>query len=179
MNTERKLNQAATTRFGSTSTRRDLIAATPLTASAVAACASFRGPLPAVAEVFLPRGKDAAQLAAKVTTSSWPQPKSFVPGMHYCFSRSRLERLLGSYAEIHAARVWAEPSASHMLSVADVISPRPYSWPALGKWLDGEQQRFDPAKFPLVWRQARVIDLERHTDQLARLDAVRQLQIDR
>ena len=105
---------------------------------------------------------------AKVTKGSWPKPKSFVPGMHHLAAGWRLTRLLDSYAEMHLALLGTAATAAHMLSVADLISDRRCSWSALGAWQD-EGQGFRPDGFLLAQRQARMIDLERHHVQVARI----------
>ena len=119
-----------------------------------------------------PTGEEAALLAARVTTASWPEAKSWAHGMLNHWMRNDLIRQLVSYAAIYSARLGAEPCAAHMLSVADVISlpPRPpYPGNNWRVWGDEDRKGLDPSKFRPVWRRARLIELEQRHAQLVRL----------
>ena len=150
-------------------TRRGLMVGLPV---AVAASAAPLNSTPATNAERLPIGAEAATLAANVAIAAWPRPKTYVPGMHYLWKGSQLRSLLRSYADIYRDRVGSEPSASHMLSVADVLCDPPDAHCRLKGWIAEPQYSFDRARFPSAWSQARMVELRHPNVQLRRLSDV-------
>ena len=150
-------------------TRRGLMVGLPL---AVAASAAPHNPTPATNAGRLPVGAEAAALASRVAIAIWPRPNTKFPGMHYLWKGSQLRALLRSYVDIYRDRVGLEPSASHMLSVADVLCDPPDAHCRLKAWAAEPQYSFDRARFPSAWSQARMVELRHPNVQLRRLSDV-------
>ena len=147
-------------------TRRELAAWLPLAAASAAVSLGSAAPV----EGF-PRGADAVLLATTAVRRSWGPATGFALGLLHHWKQRQLSWLLSGYAAVHAARLRAEASATHLLSVGDVVSARGSGFRVSALRNDGSTEDFDPAKFALVWCQARVVDLERQGTQLARLRA--------
>jgi hypothetical protein len=59
-----------------------------------------------------------------------------------------------------------------MLGVGEVVSRRSSGFAVSASWNGGGREDFDPARFASVWRLARVAELERGGELLARLGVV-------
>jgi len=150
-----------------------VVAGLPVAAAAAAGAGLWR--TAARAKDGLPTGEAAALLAAEAVARSWSRPTGWVVALLQHLQRNQLRWLLVSYAGVHAARLGLEAGAAHMLSVGDVVSRRSSGFAVSASWNDGAREDFDPAKFAMVWRLARVIELERGVAQVARLGAVREV----
>jgi hypothetical protein len=150
-------------------TRRDLAVWLTLTPVASGAISTLRA-AEAPADGF-PSGTEAAPIAATAVTRSWGRVTGYAEAVLRHWQRRRLQELLEGYARIHAARLGRPASATHLISVGDVIGASGRGFRALGASFRGSTVDFDPGRFALVWRQARMIDLAQGAEQQARIVA--------
>jgi hypothetical protein len=134
-----------------------------------ASSALLAGSTGVATDAGLPAGRDAVPLAMRVATSRWwpPKPTTPVAGMCRLYKEMMLRQALCGYADLHLAGLGFDAGPAHMLSAADAMAALS-SWYTLRAWR-GDDPDIDPAKFPLLWRQARLIELQRGGAQIARL----------